>query len=370
MKKVLVVMLLVLLGVAGWVGWTRWHQDDEPVRAWHGNVDVRQVSLAFEGGGRIAKLHVQEGEHVKAGQVLAVLDTSTLTLQADQAAASVDVQWHTLQRLKNGSRPGEIAQARSRLAAAQADASRARKERQRLERIHASPGGRGAVSAQALDAARSAVRVADAAVRERRDALHLLQEGTRREDIEAAEAQLRSARAQLALLQHQIGQGALRAPADAVVRTRLLEPGDMASPARPVFSLMLHSPKWVRIYVQEPELGLIRSGMSAHVKTDSAPDRRIAGTIGYIASVAEFTPKSVQTEVLRTTLVYEVHVRVDDPDDLLRLGQPVTVYLDDNSREGDSVDGAAGQAASDAQGVGGRGAPAGSPGRMGQVVNP
>lgn len=375
MKKGIIFGLIIVLAgaaaAAGWHGWQRWQQDDAQTHAWHGNVDVRQVSLAFEGSGRIRQLIAQEGDAVKAGQVLALLDTHTLALQADQAAALVEVQQHTLQRLKNGSRPEEVAQARSRLAAAQADAQRARNERRRLERIHASPGGSGAISAQALDVARSAVRVADASVRERRDALRLLQEGARHEDIEAAEAQLKSAQAQLALLQHQIAQGELRAPVDAVVRTRLLEPGDMASASRPVFALALRNPKWVRIYVREPDLGRVRSGLRAQVQSDSAPGRRIEGTVGYVSSVAEFTPKSVQTEELRTTLVYEVHVRVNDPDDMLRLGQPVTVYLDDNSPRETNGDHAAGQAASEAQGLREGGAPAGGPsGRMGQVENP
>jgi HlyD family secretion protein len=112
-----------------------------------------------------------------------------------------------------------------------------------------------------------------------------------------------------------------------VVRARLLEPGDMASPQRPVFELALANPKWIRVYVDEAALGRVKPGMAAQVYTDSAPDRAVLGKIGYISSVAEFTPKSVETEELRTSLVYEVRVRVDDRSGLLRLGQPVTVKL-------------------------------------------
>jgi len=102
----------------------------------------------------------------------------------------------------------------------------------------------------------------------------------------------------------------------------------MASPQRPVYTLALTEPKWVRAYLSEPDLGRVRPGMRARVYTDSQPDRAIDGQVGYISSVAEFTPKTVQTETLRTSLVYEIRIRVDDPQDRLRLGMPATVRLD------------------------------------------
>lgn len=154
----------------------------------------------------------------------------------------------------------------------------------------------------------------------------------RAEDIAAAEAQLKASEAQLAQLRHQIDLGRLRAPTDAVVRSRLREPGDMVTSQVPVFTLALTKPKWVRVYVGEPDLGKIKPGMAAQVFTDSHPDRPIAGKVGYISSVAEFTPKSVQTEELRTSLVYEVRVVVEDPGNVLRLGQPATVRLTVGSR--------------------------------------
>ena len=292
---------------------------------------MRQVSLAFEGSGRVAQVDAEEGDRVQPGQVLAVLDTRTLALQADQAAAQLRVQEENLRRLKNGARPAEIAQARSRLAAARADAQRARREQARLERIATASAG--AVSVQDVDRARSAARVAQAAVKERQDALALVQEGARREEIDAADAQVAAARAQLALLRHQLDQGELRAPVASVVRSRLLEPGDMASPQRPVLALAVTSPKWARIYVDESSLGQVKPGQTAQLSVDSMPGRTLAGRVGYISSVAEFTPKSVQTEVLRTSLVYEVRVLVDDPDDVLRLGQPVTVRLESGTAD-------------------------------------
>jgi HlyD family secretion protein len=94
-----------------------------------------------------------------------------------------------------------------------------------------------------------------------------------------------------------------------------------------VFSLAITDPKWVRAYVSEPDLGRVRPGMAASVAVDSFPERRFDGWVGFIAPVAEFTPKTVQTEELRTSLVYEVRVFVKDPSNDLRLGMPATVHL-------------------------------------------
>jgi HlyD family secretion protein len=322
-----VVVVAVILAAAA-VFW--WHREDRrPANdlVLHGNVDIRQVSLAFEGSGRIAEVRAEEGQKVKAGDVLAVLDTRSLQLQLDQVRAQADAQQQALLRLRHGSRPEEIAQARSRVTAAVADAERADQDLSRLQGIAANTNGRG-VSPQDLDRARSASRMARAKVSEQRDALRLAEIGPRAEDVAGADAQLKSVQAQMALLQHQIDLGQLKAPTDAVVRSRLLEPGDMATLQRPVLALALTHPKWVRVYVGEPDLGRVRPGMPARVWTDSFPDQPLSGTVGSISPSAEFTPKSVQTEELRTSLVYEVRVLVDDPGDVLRLGQPASVRLD------------------------------------------
>ena len=191
--------------------------------------------------------------------------------------------------------------------------------------IAAKTQGRG-VSRQDLDRAHSAVVTASSRTDELRDALRLVESGSRSEDIAGAEAQVKASRAQLALLRHQIELGELKAPVDAVVRSRLLEPGDMATPQRPVLTLALTQPKWVRVYVAETDLGRVRVGLPARIRSDGQSEV-LTGKISFIASTAEFTPKSVETEELRTSLVYEVRILVDDPRDLVRLGQPVTVEI-------------------------------------------
>ncbi len=325
-KIVAIVVTAIALAVVGATWWQRQHTGPSDVLVLHGNVDIRQVSLAFDGSGRVAEMRAQEGDRVQAGAVLAVLDTRTLALQADQAKAQAEAQEQTLLRLRHGARPEEITQARARLAAVQADAARADQDLRRLQVITADTQGRG-VSAQDLDRAKSAAQAARAKADEQRDALRLTELGPRKEDIAGAEAQLKASQAQLALLHHQIAQGRLTAPSDAVVRSRLLEPGDMASPQRPVYALALTGPKWVRVYVSEPDLARVKPGMLAGIRTDGASGKPLSGQVGYISPVAEFTPKSVQTEELRTSLVYEVRVVVNDADDALRMGQPATVQL-------------------------------------------
>ena len=292
----------------------------------YGNVDLRQVALAFNGSERIARLSVQEGEHVKAGQVLGELDTATLKLRVAQAQAQTGVQHQALLRLLSGSRPEELAQAGALVSAAQADFDLARQQLERLQAIHQGTAGR-AVSMQDIDGARARQKITLAQLDHARRAQQLARAGPRQEDIAQARAQLEMARAALALQQQQLNDAELKAPIDAVVRARLMEPGDMASPQRPVFTLAITDPKWVRAYVREADLGRIKPGMAASVNTDSDPGQPLPGKVGYISSVAEFTPKTVETEELRTSLVYEVRVLVDDRQDRLRLGMPATLRL-------------------------------------------
>jgi membrane fusion protein PltH len=292
----------------------------------YGNLDLRQVDLPFNGTERIAEVAVQEGDRVAKGQVLARLDTRRLDPQVAQAEAQVEGQRALLDKLRHGNRPEEIAEARSALESAQTDAGNARRTYDRLAALAGASNGR-ATSQQDVDNARAAAEVADARLASNRKALELSLAGARREDIAQADAQLHGAEAQLALLRQQLADAALVAPVDAVIRSRLMEPGEMASPQKSVFTLAVVDPKWVRAYVGEPDLGRIRPGEAAKIAVDAFAGRSFDGWIGFISPVAEFTPKDVQTEELRTSLVYEVRVFVKDPGDELRLGMPATVHL-------------------------------------------
>lgn len=329
MKKLLLVMLLLALGAAAGVLGFRHrlagqHSAALGVLRLHGNVDLRDAQLAFFGNERIARILVEEGEHVEAEQLLATLHTERLQASIAAAQARIRAQQALVERLKNGTRPEEVEQARAALSVANVRADTAERVLARVLATAAS----GASSAQDLDDAQSALEVSKAELQVQQQALALALAGPREEDKSQAEALLDALRADLDLLQRQLADSELRAPQKGVIQTRILEVGEMTSPERPVFTLALTDPKWVRAWVPEPELGRIHSGMRATILSDSFGGRSYEGWVGFVSPVAEFTPKAVETDELRTQLVYEVRVFVRDPAGELPLGMPVTVDID------------------------------------------
>lgn len=328
-------VVLLVAGVAGGVWWWKSHQSelDGGDMKLYGNVDVREVELAFNGNEHIARMQVREGEQVHKGQLLAELDKESLQASVDRAGARVEAQQAVVDRMLAGSLPEDIRKARADLAAAEAQAQDAERTYQRLHKLSV----RELASREQADNAMAAAKAARERVKASAELLKLVIKGPRKEDITAAEASLKAYRAELALTKHALDDASLHAPSDGVIRNRILEPGDMATPQRPVYTLAITDPLWVRAYVSETELGRVRPGMRADVMTDSFPGKRYRGWIGYISPTAEFTPQSVQTEEMRTHLVYQVRVYVCNPQGELRLGMPasVEVSLHTNSEAGD-----------------------------------
>ena len=319
--------VLVLGAAAGGAAWYAWHgttgEAERDAITLHGNVDIRQVELAFNATDRIERVLVDEGDRVERGRLLATLETDRLRRQVEQAAARVEAQAAVVAKLKAGPRRQEIEKLRAEVEAAEYRADNARRTAQRLANL----AERELASEEQADNAQSNADAARAELRAAEEALQLALAGTRAEDIEAAEAQLRADRATLALAGQRMADAALYAPVDATVEQRLLEPGDMASPQRPVYTLARTNPLWVRAWVSGADLGRVRPGMRAEVSTASFPDRTYAGWIGHVSPTAEFTPKTVQTQEVRTDLVYQVRVIVCNPDGELRLGMPASVTI-------------------------------------------
>jgi HlyD family secretion protein len=290
----------------------------------YGNIDIRDANLAFNEQERIAEIFVEEGDRVKKGEVLAKQQTHRLEAQIKEAEAQIAAQKDVVKRFEAGTRWQEVEQARAEVEAAKA---RLQNTMLNFERIKKTSGA-GATSQQALDNARAQLDVDQAQLKVKEKALNLALEGPRREDIDAAKNTLAALEASLSFLKIRLADMTLISPAPGVIQNRNLEPGEMASPDRPVVTLALTDPKWVRAYVPEPDLGRIKLGMKAKILSDSFVDQIFEGWIGFISPVAEFTPKTVETEDLRTKLVYEVRVFVHDSKDLLRLGMPVTVIVD------------------------------------------
>lgn len=311
-KSVIIALVLVIAFAAGSFFYKSRNAEQGKLIL-YGNVDIRQISLAFNGSGRIEEMLKEEGDAVKAGNVLARLDTRPLELAIAQRKAAIAQQEAVVEKLHNGSRPEEITQA--------AAENNARAYYQRMASLLAD----GAVSRQSADDAEARWKAAEANLENAKAALSLTNKGFRDEDIAAAEAQLSALKAGLENDLYNLSQATLVAPQDGVIRSRLMETGDMASAARPVYLIGLSDPKWIRAYVPESRLGELREGMEADVYVDSFPNEAIKGKVGYISDTAEFTPKSVQTEELRTSLLYEVRIFVDDEENRLRMGMPATV---------------------------------------------
>ncbi|MGI6419766.1 MAG: efflux RND transporter periplasmic adaptor subunit [Thermoguttaceae bacterium] len=328
MKKRAAFLLILLLALAAFIGWWRYGrpQGQSEQLTLYGNVDIRTAQLAFDGEAIVTSMRVEEGAQVKAGQVLATLDSSRKRAELDEAKALVDAQEAVVRRLESGTREQEIEQARAHVASLEAKLANAEQRLQRYQRL--TPTG---LSQEELDDAQMQVRVERAGLDEAKQGLALALEGPRQEDIDEARARLEANRARVRLLERWLADTELRAPSAGTIRSRLLEPGDYATRGRAAYTLALTDPKWIRAYVPEPSLGRVRQGSRASVTTDSFPGVRLEGWVGFISPMAEFTPKSVETTELRTQLVYEVRIYVADPQDRLRLGMPATVVVDEAS---------------------------------------
>lgn len=308
------------LGIPALRGWTG-EGDGPPVL--YGNVDIRQVDLGFRVGGRIAEMAVEEGDTVRSGDLLARLEDRPYRDGVAAAEAEAAGRTATLSKLQAGARPEEIARARAVHAEQMARLKNAELEYERARQLQA----RGAIPQASLDQARAARDMAAAGVASTLEDLRLLEEGTRKEDVDFARAELRAAEARLARTRTDLADAELAAPADGIILSRVREAGAVVAPGETVYILSLTRPVWVRAYVPEPLLGRIHPGMEVDVVTDTAPDRPYRGRIGFISPVAEFTPKTVETPELRTDLVYRLRVIVGRPDEGLRQGMPVTVRL-------------------------------------------
>lgn len=329
MNKIVPVVLLLVAAGAGAAWYLGLPQrygflvPSPPTQVIYGNVDIRQVPLGFRVGGRLAGVLVEEGDPVKAGDVLARLDSGPYDIAVRAAEENVAALKATLDKLKAGARPSEIAKARAAYEEQVASLANAELALSRADQLRS----QGTVAQSSLDTATAAKDMASARVASAKAALSLIEEGSRSEDIMAAEAQLRAAEAQLDATRTSLADTELKAPADGVILSRVSEPGAIVASSTNVLVLALTEPVWVRAYVSEPDLGRVHPGLKVKVTSDSMTGAGYEGQVGFISPVAEFTPKAVETPDLRTDLVYRLRIIVDHPGKDLRQGMPVTVHL-------------------------------------------
>jgi multidrug resistance efflux pump len=309
-KRWLILAVIAALAAGGAVWASRRASRVKPL-VLSGSIEARDVEVGSLMGGRVSKVLVEEGSMVKAGQPLVEFETDLIDLQMAQQRARIAQSRANLTKSIHGPRTEEIARAR-------AAAENAERERQRQQALLAS----GIAGQQAYDSAATAAKTAAETLRE-------AERGSRPEDIDAARAQLDADERQLAYLQRQRQETTVVAPADGVIESMDLRPGDLVGANQPVAKMLEPDQLWVRVYVPEPELGRVRLGQLAMLTVDTYPKREFPGKVVEIRSQAEYTPRNVQTLDQRMDQVFGVKVAIDRAPEL-RPGMAAAIRLVEN----------------------------------------
>ena len=297
-------------------------QSDKEVK-FYGNVDVRTVSLAFQVSGKLESINFEEGQKVKKGDVIATLDSALYQEQLNQINAQIDVQKAKIEKLENGYRPEEIAKASATVAQKKALMENAQTTFSRYKKLLATK----STSKESYDTAKTEYESANALYLFSKSSLELLQNGYEKEDILGAKAELEALISQKNQRQLNLNYTTLYAPANGTILSRIYEVGSIINASSVVVEMAKEDEYWVRSYISEKYLGLIKQGMKALVYTDAG--KTYEGVVSFISPLAEFTPKSVQTEDLRTDLVYRFRITLSSYDDMIKQGMPVTITFPD-----------------------------------------
>jgi HlyD family secretion protein len=390
-RKVVMVsaLALALAGTGIWYEAQRRNHQEPGTLAGNGTVEATEVELGARISGRLLTVGPREGEAVTRGQEVAALEAAELEAQVVQARgnlaaaeaafaeAAAGTRAEEIRRLKAqlqaardahdqasarldlvraGARPEQIEQARAAVRQSEAAYEDARRDFERTDRLAA----QGAVAgrdldvatahrdgaAAALEAARQRLAEAEAGPREQetraaeaalaqaaaqvqaaRAALDLAVAGPRRETLQAAEARAEAARGTLAAAEAMLAQTRIAAPSDGRVTLRNAEPGEVVTPGFPILRIADLSRVRLRVYVPQPQIGLVKIGQRAAVSVDSFPDRTFPGVVTEIAEKPEFTPKNVQTREERAKLVFGVKIEVENPAGELKPGMPADAVI-------------------------------------------
>lgn len=288
-----------------------------------GNIEVVDAQLAFKLPGRVAERPVSEGQRVTSGQLVARLDDSEQVQELALRRAELAAARALLAELAAGSRPQEIAAAEATMRSTEAERDRAKLEFTRQQELLA----KAAVAQREFETAQAQLKVSEARVGEAGERLKLVKEGPRAETIQQARARVEQATAAVALAQTRLDNTRLLSPLEGVVLSHNIEPGEYVSAGTPIATVADIAHVWVRAYLNQTDLGRVHLGQKVGVRTDSYPDKTYEGTIGFIASDAEFTPKTVQTAKERVKLVFRIKVDVANPNGELKAGMPADVVL-------------------------------------------
>ncbi|HEX9764298.1 MAG TPA: efflux RND transporter periplasmic adaptor subunit [Candidatus Acidoferrales bacterium] len=326
-KRIAIVLLLVAAAAAAYYFVPRWLEKPaqaEDVLLLSGNIEAHESVLGFKVQGRIVELPVEEGQWVEEGHLLARLDAADFRQQVALDEAALRVRESELALAIAGSRRQEIEAAEQVLLDAEADLKQKQLDFERAQSLHKEE----VISDQARDLAETALKRAQAARENARQRLDAIREGTRQEEIAVARANVVQARERRQLSRVNLDYTELRAPRAGVITVRQAELGEVMTPGSPVATLADLDNVWLRAYVPETDLGRIRWGQPARLRTDTYPGKDYAGRISFIADKAEFTPKSIQTYKERVTLVYRIKIDVQNANHELKPGMPADAVID------------------------------------------
>jgi HlyD family secretion protein len=379
MKKkalpILLALVLIAVGVFGYKYYKTKSSVDPNVIRVSGNIEATDAEVSFKTPGIVEARLVNEGETIRAGQLVARLDKTEVTQEVAMRRAEVQAAQAALAELLAGSRPEDIAQAEAavgqsqarldellagsrsqEIAAAEATVQGAKAEVERMKKEYwrsAQLREAGVVSAQEDDLIRTTYQTTQAKEKEAEERLKLIREGPRKEQITQARAALSEAKARLNLVrkgprQETIEQARARlqqatdalaqaetrlsyttisSPISGVVLSKNIEPGEHVAPGTPIVTVGELSNVWLRAYIDETDLGRVKVGHRVKVTTDTYPGKVYEGRISFIASEAEFTPKNVQTQKERVKLVYRVKVDIANPSMELKPGMPADAVI-------------------------------------------
>jgi HlyD family secretion protein len=281
-----------------------------------GHIEAIDVRIATKVRGRLLQRPVDEGDAVKAGQLIGQVDTVDAELSLREAEAQRDRADAALRLTVAGSRREDIAELAARVETVAADLDGAEKELRRQETLVAE----GVTTVKTRDdaiARRDALR---GQLESANQALARAKAGSRAQEIEQARATKDAMEARIAQLRQQIDDATIVSPTDGLVTEKIAEPGELLAAGAPILVITDLARPWLTVYVAEPDLGKIKLGAAAEVVTDGGETRQ--GKVTFIASTAEFTPKNVQTRDERVKLVYRVKIGLDNADGLFKPGMP------------------------------------------------
>ena len=327
MKRRLPILILLAAAIAGGVYvYPRFTRKTEPRNqlTLSGNIEAHESLVSFKVPGRVVDLPVEEGQRVEPGALLAHLDDADYMQKVRINEAAVNVRESNLALLLAGTRRQEVSASEQTMLNAQADLAEKKIDDDRAHRLFS----RDELSAQDRDLADTALKRAEATFQAAQQRYNEAVEGTRKEDIAIARANVGEADADLGLSRVNLDYTTLRAPSAGVITVREAELGEVVNPGTPVVTLADLDHIWLRAYIAETDLGRMRWGQEATITTDTYPGKQYRGHVSFISSSAEFTPKSVQTFKERITLVYRIKIDIENPNHELKPGMPADASID------------------------------------------